>query len=291
MKFIRLIGNFFAYFGVGMAISMIFLALFVNNLFTNTDKMEATIVEDAKAYLMDHKEELKQYLSANINQLETMPGVPQLSKNQLKQVCVLQQGMVSEQLCSQLDSMTDEQAKQAFVKELVDTQLENQLQGDAFNQQAQVFVGPIKDQLAKVKAQVTDTVGEPINYLFFGIIIFLVSTLLIFFSEGLNLLQTSYKISRDLALNSFPFMLLFGLFALINPTNVSDMLSRVTDPTALAKIPVFLVTMLTTMALNLVQASTNPVLVVAIIIFIMSLSAMLFTRHLIKKGAPEAKNL
>ena len=290
MRILSFLGNMFAYFGIGIAVSMIFLSMFVMNLFENIDGMEESILNDAKTYLLDHKEDLKQYLLENSDQFaQQIPGIQEIGKEQLKQLCASPQAQISQQLCSQLDSMTDEQAKQALIKELLDTQLEKQLEGEAFKQQAEAFAGPLKEQITNVKSQVTQIIGEPLNYLAIGIILLVASTVIIFFSEGFNVKRASYKVSRNLLLNTLPFIAVFGAFALLTPDNVSDMLSKAVDQTELAKVPAFLITMLTTMALGIIKASTNPVLITAIIVSAASLAIAATMRILIKREAKTYK--
>ena len=289
MRVFSFLGNIVAYFGIGLAISMILLSMFVTNLFENTDNLEDKILDDAKSYLLDHKEEVKQLLLENSGQFSQVPNMPALSKTQLKQVCALPKAPGSQQLCSQLDSMTEEQVKQAFIKELVDTQFDKQLEGDAFKQQAEAFVGPINDQIKNVKLQVTQAVGEPLNYLYIGIIIFLASAVVISFSEKFNVKKISYKISRDLLLNTLPFVAVFGAFALLTPANVYGLLSKIVDSVEFAKIPMFLVNMLVTIALDIVQASTNPLLLIISIISVVSLSTAITMHILIKREAKTYK--
>lgn len=286
MRVFSFLGNIVAYFGIGLAISMILLSMFVTNLFDNTNGMESKILDDAKSYLSDHKDEVKQFLLENSGQLsEQTLNMPAISKAQLKQICALPKSPVSQQLCSQLDSMTEEQVKQAFIKELIDTQLE----GDEFKQQAAAFVKPITDQIKNLKSQFIQTVGEPLNYTYIGIIILIASIVVISFSEGFNVKKISYKVSRDLLLNTLPFIVVFGAFALLTPADISHMLSKVADPVAFAKIPIFVMNMIFTMVLGIIQASTNPLLIIATIISVVSLSTAITMRILLKREAKTYK--
>jgi len=285
--------KFFANFAVGtfmfVCISLIFLSLSLNNLFENTINLDEEVVSSITSYVQDHKEEVKQYvIEAGA---ENIADIPNLNKESIKQTCLMPGPNMDlpESLCGNLDSLTEENARKQFLEAVIDLQLES----GAFDQQINQISEMAKEKISGVRQQVTDKSG-PINmYLIIGIIGYIVSVLLLFIISNSNIKLALYKVGRNTFLDSMIFVLSFGYIALLTPSYITGLMSSLAGE-AMSKIPLFILNLVASLALDVLKASTNPLLILAIIMSVISLALAVIMRILLKqegaiKEQPEKK--
>lgn len=271
MKLLRFFGNFFAYILMGLAITLMFAALLTNNVFKSTDHIDQLLTTNVKAYVSDHKSEVKDFLMEQSQTLNL-----NIDKNQIKDICAGEKPPVSKDFCLKMDALTEEQAKNAFVQDLVD----NQIAGGAFDSQISQFAGDANKQVAGAVNPIKEKIGNPMNYFLGGIVLYLLSVGLIFLSSGFNIKLSLYKTARDTLFNTLPFVVAFGVIAALTPQNLIDVIMKISGNSELTNLPAIIVNMIMSVVLGALKSATNPLLIIAVIVALASLTLVIVMKIL-----------
>lgn len=276
----KAIGNFSVYLMIGLAISIIFLSLLINNIFENTEDLDELLLENAKVYITENKEELRAQLSESNEFLD-------LKKEQLKLVCASAEIKISDEFCNNLDTMEEQEAKEKFLDEILGTQLAE----GYFDQQLAAYAEQVDTEVTEVMAPLKQAVGSPAKYLIAGIITYLIAAGLLFLLSNRQLKQTAYKAAKNTFLNILPFIIVFGCIAIITPEHIMGTITKAAPAVTeqLAQLPESIVNMVITIVLDVFKQSTNPLLTLAIVLSVISLAIAITMKVLIKKEAPAKK--
>lgn len=77
------------------------------------------MIENTKEYIAENKDEVKEFLMAN----QDSEQLQAINKEQLTQLCAMPDPPISQDLCTNLDSLTEQEAKNQVISDIIDNQL------------------------------------------------------------------------------------------------------------------------------------------------------------------------
>lgn len=260
-----ILGSLFLSIGVLLVVSF-FLS---SNINKNIDLIDDTILSVSDKFLEENKVELRNQIA---NSLEgQMP-----SKDELKLGCnkpqIVPEGLkpvLTTEFCSELDSMSDESVKNRILDYLIESNLKGLTATSTSSEESRQ---QIREALSTINP------AYLISPIILGIILFVLGSLLILVSTGFNLIKGLYKISLKTSINLFTVSLFLFMIFLLSPRMISDFLNFVKDAIKiqLPEMPVILLDFVSTIFLEWIKLSTNPVLIGTLIALVPFVAASVF---------------
>lgn len=125
--------------------------------------------------------------------------------------------------------------------------------------------------------------GNPNKFVIIGIVGYLLVAGLIFVLNRFNVKLSLYKIGRNTFFVALAFIITFGYLSIITPEYIQELLTKVSSSPELMEVPAFMVSLIITIALDILKASTSSLLITAIVMGVLSLALSIIMRVLIKK--------
>lgn len=274
MGLLKAIGGFFVFLLMGFAISAIFMALLVGNLFESIENTDKILLDSAQKYIAENKEDVKKYI------LER-EEVTAIKKEQILAVCQSNNTPISKELCQNLGSMSEEEAKSKFVDDLLAMENAQEYMGTEISK----FTEQAKTGIDETIKPIKEAIGPTSNYVVFGIIGYLISCGLIFALNMPNIKESLYKVSKNTFFNVLPFLILFWYISLLTPDYLLNILTKISGGlTQLSDVPKSLIDMMLNTILEILKSATNPLFMLSIAACLVTLAAAVSLKVLIIKA-------
>ncbi len=253
---------------VGFAI--FFFGLVLSNMVSNIDSFDEMTKTSVSRFVEENRQEVREFVEESI--IQNLGPMDFVDKDTLKILCSAPESMfvdgdgsmefqevLTDDVCSDLESKTDEEVRNTVIDALIDNQIDSVLQIVQQTEEVKQAMGGMQESYDSVK-----------NYIYGGsIFLYLLGAFLVFWSTGFKWKKTLYSVSLQTAIKLLTVAGVFYYIMIMKAETILSLMEGLkenfAEVAAATEIPQIIVKLAAVVMLDWVRMATNPLITLSLI--------------------------